>query len=243
MRLPPADLPYLREQLAELRALLQERWETSPIAHESTDTPGLLGDAAFQLFDMLDMATRDNESLDVRATEITTLGEYGMHLLAELANLAVRLDVPKLQAQIDRLHLPLALWIARHGGEIRDLEPAVNALAQFANVASEPHTMSSLYTHCCELIEAASPACEEKNAPGHVPWRLLLVNRAIVATRSHNPELMVAAFDAIVEQLPSEAGSFFAEGMEQMSLIDYPDHVRELVQRYYIDCARPRRLH
>ena len=245
MRLPPVDLVYLRDQLAEVVALLQDRWESSAVADESADAPRLLGDAAAQLFDMLSLSARDEALSGMQHAETTTLGEYGMHLFNELAEIATRLELREMQNHIELLNLPFALWIARHGGEIRDLGPAVNALARLANRATEPQTMSALYTHCCELIEAASPACEEEK-PGAKqphPWRMLLLNRAIVATRSHNPDLMVAAFDAIVEQLPGEARRFFSEGMEQMGIIDYPDHVREVMQSYYLACARPRRLH
>jgi hypothetical protein len=36
---------------------------------------------------------------------------------------------------------------------------------------------------------------------------------------------------------------FFSEGMEQMAVIDYPAHVREVVRRYFAAYASPRRLH
>jgi len=209
------------------------------------DTPTLLGEAMSQLIDMLDHIQGEvPDDAAGRAAEINTLGEYGLHLLEDLARLAVRLEQPSLAADIEQLSLPYALWIARRGGEIKHLAPVVNALAQFANQANQPQLMTGLYTQCCELIEATSPTCEDSasNDPGH-PWRLLLLNRAIVATRSHNPELMEPAFDAIVECLPGDAQRFFAEGMEQMSIIDYPDHVREVVRRYFLTHAVPRRLH
>ena len=44
---------------------------------------------------------------------------------------------------------------------------------------------------------------------------------------------MEPAFNAIVEPLPNDAERFFAEGMEQMAIIDYPEHVRTVVRRYY----------
>ena len=104
--------------------------------------------------------------------------------------------------------------------------------------------MAELYTQCCELIDATNPICEAPavDDPSD-PWRLLLINRAIVATRSHNPELIESAFDAVLESLPGDAPKFFAEGMEQMTILDYPDDVREVVRRYYLAHAVPRRLH
>ena len=40
-----------------------------------------------------------------------------------------------------------------------------------------------------------------------------------------------------------DAPGFFAEGMEQMVIIDYPAPVREVVGRYFAACASPGRLH
>lgn len=244
MKLPPVDLAYLHERFRELASQVRETWEASSHASADLDTPVLLRDAMSQLIDMLAQIQDEARQETTNPTELNTLSEYGLHLLDEMSQLAESLEQPALAAEIERLALPYALWIARHGGEIRHLAPVVNALAHFANQASDPQAMVGLYTHCCELIEATSPACEDPapNDPKH-PWRLLLLNRAIVATRSHNPELMEPAFDAIVECLPNDAQRFFAEGMEQMVVIDYPDHVREIVRRYFLAHAIPRRLH
>jgi hypothetical protein len=245
MRLPPADLPYLREQLLELAAQVRDAWDASDPPRAQIDSPTLLRDALSQLIDMLGHVQEARLAEEADPAEINTLGEYGLHLLDELAQLAAGLDQPTLATRIEQLCLPFALWIARQGGEIRSLGPVVNALAHYANAASHPQTMAALYTCCCELIEAASPACEEQASQGAQPhpWRLLLLNRAIVATRSHNPELMEAAFDAIVEHLPEEARRFFAEGMEQMAIIDYPDPVRDVVRRYFLAHGTARLLH
>ncbi len=244
MNLPPVDLMYLRERFNELAAGVQEIWEASPQAEEDTNSPRMLGEAMVQLVDLLDHMGRADQGEGAAPAELNTLCEYGLHLLEELSQQAVRLGQGALAAEIERLSLPCALWFARHGSEIKQLAAVVNALAYFANQASRPQTMADLYIQCCELIEAASPGCEVSAAsdPAH-PWRLLLLNRAIVATRSHNPELMEPAFDAIVEYLPQEAAGFFTEGMEQMAIIDYPAPVREIVGRYYAAYASARHLH
>jgi hypothetical protein len=208
------------------------------------DTPGLLDQAMAQLIDMLDRLGSEPQDNAAGSPEINTLGEYGLRLIEDLSTMATELELPALAAAVEQLSLPYALWIARHGGEIKHLAPVVNAVAHFANQTTHPQHMASLYTQCCELIEATSPACEDSASgqPGH-PWRLLLLNRAIVATRSHSLELMEPAFNAIVECLPGEARRFFAEGMEQMSIIDYPDHVREFMRRYFVVHSSPRHLH
>lgn len=209
MRIPPVDLSYLREQFRDLAGQVREAWDASGREAGDVDTPLLLRDALSQLVDMLGHVQHAEANAQVNPAEINTLGEYGLHLLEEMSQTAASLDQASLAAQIEQLCLPFAIWIARHGGEVRNLSPVVNALAHYANRASHPQTMAVLYTYCCEIIEAASPACEEPPRSGtRHPWRLLLLNRGIVATRSHNPELIEAAYDAIVEHLPNEARSF-----------------------------------
>lgn len=242
MTLPPADLPYLRDRLQELGARVREAWEAGDRTGEKDAV--LLTDALLQLIDMLGQVEGKPEADEANPAEIDTLGEYGLNLLDELAQLASALGQSPLATEIEALSLPFALWVVRHGGEIRHLSPVVNALAHYANQASRPAAMSSLYAQCCELLDAVSPAIEESMSgdPKH-PWRLLILNRAIVATRSHNPELMESAYDAVVEFLPQDAQRFFAEGLEQMSVVGYPDHVRDIVHQYYLAHAMPRRLH
>lgn len=244
MRIPPVDLSYLREQFRDLAAQAREAWDASRPAGSGDDNPAQLGDALSQLIDVLGHIQDIEPDTASNPAEINTLGEYGLHLLDELSRLAASLDQTSLAGQIEQLCLPFALWIGRHGGEIRTLAPVVNAVAHYANQASHPQTMAVLYTYCCEIVEAASPVCEEQRGDDpRNPWRLLLLNRAIVATRSHNPDLMEPAFDAIVDQLPHEAHRFFSEGMEQMTIIDYPDHVRDVMQRYFLMHGAPKRLH
>ncbi len=243
MDLPQPDLPYLRERFRELAAVVLDFCE-SGIPGEDMETTQLMCDAMAQLIDILDRIAADPTGKAVDAGELTTLGEYGLHLIGELSKLADAVDQADLRREIEHLSLPFALWIARHGGEIRTLPPVVNSLAHLANQSTQPQVMAALFNCCCEVIEALSPTCENPGATDpNDPWRLLLLNRAIVATRSHSPELIEVAYEAVIESLPADAEQFFAEGMEQMTTIDYPPQVREIVRRYYLAHTRPRHLH
>jgi hypothetical protein len=96
-----------------------------------------------------------------------------------------------------------------------------------------------------EIADGVSPRIAE-SPPGSEAgqaWRVLVINRAIVATRSQQPMLMKAAFDALIEHLPEEAPRFFNEGMGQMDALDYPDQVRAVIERYQQRFRNSRRLH
>jgi hypothetical protein len=244
----PVDLAYLRERLTDLAAELRdEEASRAPSNVDHTD-PGTICDALLQLIDVLSQLEEigDGNSPDDKAAnrEIDTLGEFGLHLIEELALLARQASSGINAGEIEHLCVPFSLWIVRHGGEIRNLAPVVNALAYFANQHSRPALMTALHAKYCEIIEASSPASQENAAEEPTnPYRLLLLNRAIVATRSHNPELIESAFDSVLEILPNDAQAFFAEAMEQMALTNYPEHVRIIVRRYFLVHTKPRQLH
>ena len=75
------------------------------------------------------------------------------------------------------------------------------------------------------------------------PWRMLVINRALIATRTHDTELMKIAFDMLAENLPEEASRFFEEIVEQMHIVNYPDHVREVLQHYFLMHGTSHTLH
>ncbi len=63
-----------------------------------------------------------------------------------------------------------------------------------------------------------------------LPWRLLHIKGSIVATRTHDPEIMKNAFDELLAYLPHETDNFLAEGIKGMDALDYPAHVRNLME-------------
>ncbi len=169
------------------------------------------------------------------AADITELGDYGLGLLQDFARWAEQLGQEQARATIDARIVPLALWVARHGGTLNTLEPVVNTLAARANQTLEPAQLVQLCTEMGEIILAAASSIRQdldKSNPGR-PWRILNLNRAIVATRSHDPALMERVFAELVSYLPDDAADFFSEGMRQMDALDYPPSVREVMQNYH----------
>jgi len=95
------------------------------------------------------------------------------------------------------------------------------------------------------IVAAASPVISqdlEKANPGR-PWRALLLNQGIVATRSHDAGLMEQAFAVLTYYLPKDVGQFFTEGMQQMDALNYPEHVRAVMAKYHRQRNIDRSLH
>jgi len=248
--LPPVDIAYIAEELRRHSEGLVEAFEDQGGGADSD--PQVLLQALNDLLDNLrpyEDTTAPLFSPETRSAQagkgIRALGDHGIDLLSRLSALAGRLQLPQHSRGIEELALPFACWIARRGGELGYLGPVVNGAASLANSLSQPTELGQLYGQLTEIVNAVSPQISQDTASTDPtrPWRVLLLNRAIVATRSHEPMLMEEAFDSLVEYLPDEAAGFFREGMEQMDALGYPPRVRDLMQRYYDQWCEQRVLH
>ena len=176
---------------------------------------------------------------------VTELGEYALELFDQSLHWANHLNLSVVLDHLQTFTIAMASWIARHGGQLLNLEPVVDALARGANRTQEPSELLAMYEAMGEIIDAVAPVIRqdlEKTNPGR-PWRILHLNRAIVATRTHQPDVMDEAFALLTEQFPEDAPDFFSQGMEQMELLNYPPHVREVMDRYYRKWSVNRSLH
>jgi len=246
--LPPVDITFIAE---ELRACAVELLDAFDDRNGDTDPdPRVLLQALDNLLEGLRRLDAESQaSLEGQRpqalTDIRSLGDHGIDLLARLAGLAGKLLLPQRARAIEELALPLACWIARHGGELGYLGPVVEGAANLANRIGDPSDLGQLYGLLTEVVNAVDPHISQDTASADPirPWRVLLLNRAIVATRTHRPELMEEAFESVVEYLPDDAHAFFREGMEQMEALNYPPQVRSVMQRYHDQCAGRRVLH
>lgn len=167
------------------------------------------------------------------------IGELGLQLLQQIAR------QPPLRETAQQAAIRLALWAAGAGGELETLELITDALAAQANSTQDPLRLAEYSLTIEALLRAAGPVLRadvDNSNPGR-PWRVLHFNRAICATRSHDPELMARAFDDLKAHLPGEAPGFFAEGMHEMERLNYPPHVRRVMQRYHDLASAARALH
>ncbi|HEX7044192.1 MAG TPA: hypothetical protein VF203_06235 [Burkholderiales bacterium] len=170
------------------------------------------------------------------------LGDETIRLLMDLAAWAQRLGLEDIEARFDELMLALADWVVSQGGEVRTIEPLVDALANRANRERDLAALEQLTRLGTRIIRSTAPRA--RVAAGlpypNPPWLLLHLNCGIVATRTRNPALMEHVFDELVRNLPAAAPRFFAEGMQQMQKLDFPLAVRAVMTRYFDRWTRPR---
>ncbi len=244
-QLPPADLSFLAERLDALGAELLEAFEEAgraPVGRETA--PEVLLDSVNRLLDLLRNLEADEaiQEHGFEARDINALGNHGLQSLQDLAAWAVELRQPGAYDQLRILSFSLSLWLARQGAELSRLQAVVDALAFVANLVRDPAEQERLYQAAVELMDAAPPLLAQDLEPSR-PWRMLILNQARIATRSHQPALMEKAFRILTEALPEDAANFFREGMEQIDALEYPPQVREVMEEYYQLWGPPKTLH
>ncbi len=246
--LPPADLAYIEETLQSAAAAVTEAYEDNPQPPAlRQSTPDLLHDSLIRLLALLRHMESGEPGPDTifEPRDIHALGIHGINTLAELGEWAFALRQSRAYDSLRALTFAMALWLTRNGAEISNLKAVVDALAFVANQVKAPVELERLFQATCEILDAVDPIIAQDidhSSPGR-PWRILLLNQAIIATRSHQPALMEKAFQTLTEALPEDAANFFREGMEQMEALNYPPPVREVMEKYYQLWGPPKTLH
>jgi hypothetical protein len=128
-----------------------------------------------------------------------------------------------------------SLWFAEHDGKIIALVPVVNILAARSNNTFGQTEVIQMFHTLETIIKATDDSISEdmNDRDPRRPWRVLLLNYAITATRTHEESLMDQAFELLIANLPDDSKQFFTEGMGQMTAQDYPDPVRMVMEKYY----------
>lgn len=225
-----------------LELAVEDGIEASPLAQDEENSPERMLSALVQAIDVMERAQADisSETAEgvVEQADISQIGDYVLTLIEGLlGHVQASSDMQKAAMQASalmRLTLPVAMWVARCGGRVDKLDMVVNALADYANELREPEQLAELTRVIATIIQVASDAVKqdlEQTNPMR-PWRVLHINYGIIATRSHEPKLIEAAYDTLVARFPRDAREFFREGMKQMDIIGYPQEVREVVERY-----------
>lgn len=204
--------------------------------------PDALNKSMQQYFDVISTINDQLEpNLAINLDEIADLADYGLALLGELSECAQKLNCEESFGLFEQLSIPLAIWAAQHNLTINNIELVVNAISNTANHTEEKAHLSELIDTIEVIIGSIGADIKadlDKSNMGR-PWRILNLNQGIIATRSQDPKRMEAVFEQLMYRLPDDAAGFFAEGMEQMDTIDYPEHVREVMQQYYHQTNKP----
>jgi len=216
-------------------------------------SPGQLVAAMDQAIDVMaradaDSAVHKNMSAEsigmLEEKDISKIGQYALDILEGIVAYVQEKNGEQ-KRDLLRLSIPVSLWVARHGGKLSQIDMLVNSLAGYANEVSDPRILADLAGIFREIIDACDNEIRRDLEQTNMmrPWRILNLNYGIIATRSHQPELIEQAYDTLVKNLPQDARQFFKEGMHQMDIVGYPDEVRQVVERYNKMWGSESRLH
>ena len=246
MILPPSDLNAFSQALTETAEEIIERWRESNVRAAADESdPEVLWNAFGQLLPVL---ARYEERPPDGGVDVSELGDYGLNMLLDLERIAAGLGLDRCRGRLEQISVGLALWIVRHDGEISTLELIVNGLANAANSLRSQTDLERLFFATEEITQGVAPGPQQEagsmaGSPRQNPWMLLLMNRAIIATRALSPPLMEKAFGDIAEQLPEIAPDFFKEAVGQIPLRGYPPAVAEVITRFHQLTTVPKTLH
>jgi len=228
------DVETLRERFAEGMQCCLEN-------HAQQDTsddisPAALDDSMQHLFTILEkIHSQDDHAGELLKQEMDELPNYCIGLLDELSDKAKTLGCDESSITFEQLSIPLALLFAKLNLDMTEVELVANAISNTANHSQDLQRLAEL----TDVIDVLANMCSaeikadlDKSNPGR-PWRVLNMNQAIIATRSLDPKRMESVFEQLMFHLPEDAPGFFAESIQQMDIIYYPAHVREVMQNYY----------
>ncbi len=231
---PIPPLPEVPVQMTRIRRSLLAVAPPAGTLRPDDDLEALLG-VTQEFIDMLIRLDKEQGATTALADEATRLGNTGLGIFTELASRSGRLGLTGIKSEIERVTVAVADWVMRHHGRISALDPIVNGLALIANEVQDPAGLAEVADFMNRLADGADDTLRadlDRSNRGR-PWRILNLNCAIVATRSHDIARMTRVFDELIQRLPEDAAAFFQEGMRQMEVIDYPPQVRTVMQHYF----------
>jgi len=203
------------------------------MSHLQQNTTALDNDVitAFEhLIHILDIHQENAKGLE--APELTEIGMLGMQLLD--AVLAAAKTSAETQSLFNYIALAFGFWVARNKGTLQQIDHPVNALANAANTLHDKVSLEALFEAAAFIIlqtDEAIKTATDRLSLG-TPWHVLNMNFGIIATRTHTPELMESAYETLTYNYPEEAPAFFRKAMSEMERLNYPQHVRTIVERY-----------
>jgi hypothetical protein len=213
---------------------LYQLWLNNEGDTDKDSNPQTLKQAYNQLCDVIERieASPANQLL---SDELNEIANNGIELHIESLQWAEHLRAQAIVPELKKSLISLAAWAGRHHCELEQIEVIVNILGEYCNQVREPKELEDIAYLSMDVIASVPKKIKldrDKNNPGR-PWRILLLNNAIIATRSNQDNLIEQAYQLIGQYLPEDATDFFSQALKQMDIVGYPDNVRILVRRYY----------
>ena len=190
-------------------------------------------DALNQVFAIVVAVNKRDEVLT--PDEITDIGAQGLSLVDNLVYKLVSQSLGSHKQEVEQVALVIANWVIKHKGVLTDIQSVVDALALMANEVEDKVSLLQLSTFMSQVAHACGDIIQHDldNTDPARPWRTFNMNRGIVATRTHDLEIMRTVFDDLIKAIPLDAPMFFKEGMSEMVRLNYPQPVQELMQEFY----------
>lgn len=224
------DISAAQKRFEQYTQPVLAAFASSGIATGEQITPPMIVDALKQLFTVLinDVSGWDPS---LPEDEPERIADLSIGLLMDLSTWADRLGEKQAKIALEMITVSIAAWICAQHGAIHTLEPVVNGLAVLANSHNETEELKILAQLMGEVVTAASAdyAADLDSADPQRPWRILLLNWGITATRAQDTAEMRKAFAALIHHLPADANSFFQEGLQQVNRGDYPEAVKTVM--------------
>ena len=262
-----ANLSDISEAISEAGEVVMTAYNSKPARNHEAVKPDMVTTALRQLIDIMHMIEEDQATdivykdtvdrviesddiyeLDVSplsSEEISEIGDHGLSLIQTLSEWAGTFELNIQEQQLHAVMVIVSIWIARHGGYLRNLDTIVNTLADIANKTSDEKILAELSYVMGEIISAvdtdflntstaiANDMYPDRSDTRSQCWRILNINRGIIATRTHDASIMEPVFEQLVKNIPDYAPVFFEKGVREVEALDYPEHIRLMMDRYY----------
>jgi len=222
------------ESINEARKAINALRDTLTRKAEGIDNETFAMIAALQ--QVLDIAeAADQQAQTLNPDEITDIGGQGLTLIDNLVLLLAAKSLVSEKQDIEQVALVIAQWVITHHGVLKNIQSVVDGLAYLANALHDKAALSRMAVFMGQVAHACHAILRHDldNSNPARPWRVLNINRGIVATRSQDLDIMNAVFTDLIRAIPMDAPEFFSEGMLEMMRQNYPERVCEVVQEFY----------
>jgi len=211
---------------------LYQLWRATHNNETSESNPESLKEAYHQLCLIIERVDRASNGMNHE--ELNEIANHGIHLHIESVQWIERLQAQSIAPDLMKSIILFAAWAGRQKCELDEMEFIVNFLGEYSNYAKSQEELEELANLSMNIIDACPTKLKQDidNNLGR-PWRVLLFNNAIIATRCHKDHLMEQAYELISDHLSDDAPAFFSQALDQMDIIGYPDNVRIIVRRYF----------